>query len=440
MFFIRCFSLIAFFLFASLELASAQTIINKSGVVVSVGGWDLKNRYHADDTYRAFLAARGGKPLSKYDYYYQLVISPEVDRNLRLAADCDQAPSLKSFLINLFGYATSSFVIVRMSATHRWQSGLSSPMLPKDTALLMIGHGADKNTLAASNACFFDPSTRVGSQLLRYEGASNDQDFDDFQLNFSMDGGTSTSSNFIATLRGIFTDLKPSVAWAGPISEGIGTIEAAGKRMEATIKAAGGQRNYFVANHFLKINDGNKGRLHLAVPNVINPNSFYLTIFARKVASLALSDGAPEVSPNWILQSTSLGNRNCHSKQLADGTCGHSAVTVLKRLMPNRKPEETPHLFDLTSDENIKRVYNLCGHVRNVTTGEMGLSTIDALLVRWAITKESKLQAALKNPEQLKLISAKTMRSEAEVVENCWNDTDEATLRSVLSALGKEAK
>jgi hypothetical protein len=92
--------------------------------------------------------------------------------------------------------------------------------------------------------------------------------------------------------------------------------------------------------------------------------------------------------------------------------------------MPDRQPEDT------------------CEAIRSFASTKLQLSTLDALLVRWAAVKYGNLDKALADPARARAIAHAVSTStgsptKVETIEfACWNDEDQKTLAGVLSAMG----
>ena len=86
-------------------------------------------------------------------------------------------------------------------------------------------------------------------------------------------------------------------------------------------------------------------------------------------------------------------------------------------------------------------VYSLCQAVRDELDNEMMLSTVDHMLVRWALTKQSGLQQVLQDKDKsAKLVDAINKASGTKLTLDdvkavCWNEGDSGVLAAVAPNL-----
>ena len=120
---------------------------------------------------------------------------------------------------------------------------------------------------------------------------------------------------------------------------------------------------------------------HFGLPDA-DLTSGVIPIYARLSASLLLDSTNKAIGPDYILASPVVGEQRCLPSAGA-GACSSNfglfwpAVAKVDAGVP-------PMFFGGSSKETL---YNTCYVLRYVATGELQLSTLDALLTRWAALK-----------------------------------------------------
>jgi hypothetical protein len=152
------------------------------------------------------------------------------------------------------------------------------------------------------------------------------------------------------------------------------------------------------------------------------------------------------MTPSSVLSSNDLAFRTCTLTAIASGNCspktGRMSVLTgeyVKQVTPANY--QVPlSLFDPIG--RPEAVYGFCGALRLQLDEVMRLSTVDQMLVRWAFTKESRLQDALNDPGQAKALADAT-KPPVDIKllkEACWNDGDNAVLNYIAKALNVQLK
>jgi hypothetical protein len=132
-----------------------------------------------------------------------------------------------------------------------------------------------------------------------------------------------------------------------------------------------------------------------------------------------------------------LAARQCTVIDIAQGKCVTSPQGTFRfALAALLKDSSLPlNIFDPNTPLQQAKIFNLCQLVRTYLRETFHLSTLDEMMVRWALTKESGLQDALKNPAKLAAIAAATKQAPDDIALMCWNDGDSKTLNSIMAAL-----
>lgn len=416
------------------ELA-AQPFLESSGVKIRDGDWNASR--NADESYTAFRKIQGGA-LSQYDYYYQLRLVPQLKISF---ADCEESVGIVSFFNGLFGTSENSLLIVKAGLQYRWASGGKPAEFLKDSVPLFIaGTGLDPSSMKEGNGCFFDATSDVSFPLLRYNGGGLKQDYDDFQIKFTVEGGQGLSLNGVATIKSLFSQFNAAFSWTDITGARVTAYESAAQKFQDAIVKAGTFKNRLTKTYTMKTLGTGASRLILTVPDLFGDgesDTGKLVIYARLIGSIALDTNERDITPRMIMQSEPLTARKCSPPDIATGKCEAPNQTIRGSLRTLGK-ELPVDVFDVSTDDGRKQVFRLCDEVRVHATETLKLSTLDALLVRWAATKISGLQDALKDQKRSSAIAQATSKSIEDLTAKCWNADDEKKLQTVAAAMKKK--
>lgn len=408
------------------------------GVHVVSGLWSPQQ--HADRSYVAYKAVQ--KHLDQYDFYYQLEVYPKYKLTF---SNCQNTPNLKAFLTKFVGKSSSSFLTIKSTIRHRGLNGETEVW--SDHPTLLVGHGLADTSGATGNGCFFDQALSARTPFIRISSSTGNH-ADGFLLAFTVYRASSVQINIVSRIKELFsamnaafsfTDLSGARATAYETAatqfqtafNDAGRIPASNKR-EVTLSAAGGPQSRFA----------------LSMPSIISPTAGYFAFFVNLKASLVLTPSL-NVTPDNILINTNLGAPTCSPKPATKMSECLPTAKTFRSHMHDKIEKMPPRFFDTTNPEKRKSTFDTCIRIRTEATENLRLSTLDALLVRWAAVKDGGLMdlltlAKVDSPEKrkpLEDLAKENARTTSELVKECWNDDDQRKLAQVVLAVtGKPLK
>jgi hypothetical protein len=382
-------------------------------------------------------------------------------------------------LQSLFGVTTGAIIVVKTDIQYRWTLGATVGFLSGDAGLLTAGIGPSTAPPATAGfGCYFDATLRPTFPLLQYGGGGVNDNYDDFLVKFIVIGGSVTKLNVIQNLLSLFSDISAAARWgtainglAGPVSQG---VQSAAGNFQTALQNAGTLQNQVSVEYTLKANGApTDGRLAISIPNLFSQdkNSGNLAIYVRRTGSIILGTMGSTINLSTVFDNPEVANRQCNPAAIAVGNCnpgtgsgtaGANADPLRIALAKILKPLDTgigdgtgllTKLIDVTDQKREANAYTMCKGIRTAARELLHLSTLDEMMIRWAVTKEGGLQDALKAANALpkswplppgtaatdgvalaKATGAATLGALADM---CWNDGDEQTFEGVAKALNK---
>jgi hypothetical protein len=501
------------FMFWSVQFAVSaplHTVLDNnkvsSGVNISEGGWSagtVADPVNADATYNAFRQFKG-VPLGKYDFYYSLEIVPQFNMSY---SKCSSTATAQNFLNNLFGASKAAIIVVSAQVYYRWTTGISVPFVLNPGGLVAAGLGTSGTAPAPAAApaasgygCYFSATMRPTFPLLQYGGGGQNDNYDDFVVEFSVTGGTVEKLNGVANVVSLFSGLSAAAQWtsitSGLTSPASQAIQNGANTLQTAVQNAGTVQNQVAVGEKLKANNGpndknpdgspnadgtSKARLVISIPDLFSDGGGgdgNLVIYIRRAGSIALTVPDATIYPRTIFDNVELPNRLCNPSSLASGNCGTTTNDPLRVALAKilttvdsgigstasannnfNGINPVQNLIDVNDKNRLPvRIYNICQGLRTVARDELHTSTLDEMMIRWAATKEGGLQDMLKKANALPLSwpqplplpkppgTAATWDAWAtqmgaaslkDLADACWNDGDEKTVEAVVKALGK---
>jgi hypothetical protein len=227
------------------------------------------------------------------------------------------------------------------------------------------------------------------------------------------------------------------------------TLQKTALNFQAALQAAGALQNQRTVPYNLKANGGpNDGRIAITIPALFGDSggNGYMAIYIRRQGSIALANDNPTISLSDVFDNQALPNRQCNPFTIASAGCNTNNDSLRSALLKLLKgvggtafdaPTVNQLIVDSTSSDRAKSIYETCKALRTISRVNMHLSTIDEMIIRWAATKEGRLQEALKDDAQSKALAQENKVSVSELQDMCWNDGDEKTLNGVATFLKK---
>ncbi|KAA0078248.1 hypothetical protein [Tardiphaga sp. P9-11] len=418
-----------------------------SGVEIVAGGWNRKA--HTDNTYKAFDDFKKGG-LGKYDFYYSLEIVPQFSPDYK---DCKSNPNFLSYVKSFFGIARGSIMVIRTSIDYRWATGSSISLLPDKSALILSATGADSTKAAIGSGCYFDHTKRPTFPLVQYRGGDANSSFDDFQLKLSVEAAAVQDYKIVSNVTSIFSDVSAASAYnvglAGLASPAFKAFQNIAENFQKNLNAAGTYADQVSVIHTMRARGNpDDNRVVITIPAMFggNPQNGSLAIYIKRMASIGLAGDPTPIKPDDVLTSIELASRQCPPQKIASSGCDatnssvREAVATALKAVDDAIVATSPvaQVFDLTTDGRKSKVYDLCQSIRTVARTKLQLSTLDEMLVRWAITKDSGLQAELSDPSKAATLAAAQKPKAVTVADlknMCWNTGDDETLRAVAKSL-----
>ena len=403
--------------------------LKASGVEVLEGGWKSPN--HVGASFTALMAAQDGKA-GKFDYYYQVRVVNEMRPTF---ANC-RAFDTSSVFEELFGTKDMRTMLVSVGIRYRVTNDAYGLFQDKQVPLVFVGYNKDSGG-AAKRGCFFEPTESTSMILSRYDGASAAEDREDFKITVTAQSGEEVEFAFVKRLKELFVTFNTAFSWTQIAAGKIDAFEKVATEFETAVNNAGDLFKKYGGEFTLEAVSGSAGRLKFSMPRFVARTSGSIFIYPRLVASL-LIDTKPvtiqSLEPNDILMSCGLMTRECAKQVLAKKSCDKASQTVHEMLAVALAAGD-PALFDLYSADGRKKLFKSCQKLRFFTTSTLELSTMDALLTRWAAVKYFDLPERLGNADELKKLATENGVPEKALVKECWADDDQRKLEGFIGAI-----
>lgn len=483
---------------------------NSSGVDIVAGNWN--KTIHADKIYREWettIKDVHKKALGKYDYYYSLEIVPQF-KNVTTCPD-DQNQGW-AFWRALLGEERGALVIVKANIQHRWGIGYPVDLLKGDAVLALMATGGSSSSPKTGRGCFFDATARPTFPIILYAGGRNNTTYDDFTIKFIVMGGSTAESNAVGNVVALANGVSAASRWTAlttvlgsAVFDGFSKLASA---FESALVQANTIQHYFAVSHTLKASgsDSNfEGRLAITLPDFFDTNgSGNLVIYIKRWGSLALAVAdIKEIQPksqqqtekkkkltgkntspalteskatevtnepittDIVFDSVLLANRGCSLNVAVAGDCKNTdsfRTTLAKLVKPVLDRDDATlgkyslgvdrpdaPLIDLNSKASYSRLYDVCKAISTVAKLNLHLNSLDTLLIRWAVMKNSGVIDIFNNSDPTKLAS---LLSEQEAFssgrlnlppdlrlgklqEVCWSETDKKLLDGLAKKIAR---
>lgn len=409
---------------------------NSLGLLIETENIPDKPPY-VDSTYVAFKQFRE-KALQSQDYYQQLRIVPQVKSTF---SECKAAVGIEKALKLMekglgIGTETATLVLLKVGIEARLNAEPAISYVPNATPapLLMVGRGDDK--LVPSERCFFDVTPEPTYGWFRYEGGLN-QNYDDYVVQFYVSGGKVVKSEALGNLFTIFSNFNAAASWDPVSKDASAGILALAQSWDKAYSAVMGGPQPESTPKSAHVMQGQLVRA--TVPNVIG-NSGTLVIYPKRYGSIIFNVNDAQISAQSILQQTDLTTRNCHPADVLAGKCNkHETVRTALRNNEDVKAADASlpfSIFGVSTKEKRKLIPDVCKAVKGALLS-MGLSTLDEMMIRWAILHDTGLENALYDTRAA-TIEQDAGQSIADIRKVCWNDGDKKTVFGVASVLNKK--
>jgi len=419
------------FAFAVQPELRAQAEFESLGVQLNPGGWNATD--HADDTYIALKTIQG--QLATYDFYYQLVIYPHYKFTF---SDCNQTPTIDAFLRRFVGITSSNLLTINATIRHRGEQGPTELMA--DQPIIIVGRGITNNAGDEGNGCFFDQSLSNTTPLIRYSAKKPGEE--DFEFKFRIAHTTNVTANFVTRVKSLFSIISGYFSFTDLTGERVKIFTDAANELQTAFNDSSKIANTNNVPTVMPLEGVSTSRYKISMPTIISTGAGYFAFYVKLTASQVLAKNST-VTPGLILANQTLGFKTCYPKpgaKLAD--CAPDRKTF-RDFMISVDATMPVRFFDLRTAESRKKVYGTCDQLRIRSTETLALSTIDALLVRWAAIKEGKLYDVLQGlnsadptrKKALKDLATENQVSSKALVDMCWHPDDQRKLAGVVKAV-----
>ncbi len=430
-----CCVLVSLILFGSFD-ADAQ--INLRNIFnTEPGGWNLhpaKGRStSAERSYQVLHEIRKGK-LRGFDYYYQLKIIPQFKLTFET---CNSNVTIGDVLEKIVGKTKQFLISVTLSIRRRKNNVSFESVFSNKQPILLAGRGADREG-KASTGCLFEQIAEFRTPFFLRKIPSNLssrlQDIDDFDLNYKVTVSTQLTLNAVEQMTGLFKELSGIVSEISQFSDIVGKRtelilkhKGTASRFEKALNSVGKKMNSFSGSDELETDGSTKSRFVITLPNVVHKDSGNIVIYTRLSASKIIDVlGELPSGPEIVFRSDALVSH--HPKK----TLRKKLSELLGTKAGGELIEVRLKDLDLDAKAQREQLAGKCKVLRRVLAEDMGLSTVDSLLLRRAVLQDSKIFGKVSSLEEIKALVAYTAADPAEIADACWNKQD-AQLHSALS-------
>lgn len=415
------------------EVLVSPTMKESGGIRIAVENIPSDGDY-TDATYKAFRSFRN-KDLFSEDYYYTLRVYPSYKRTLSW---CDDAAPIAKFLNQFFGTSKATLDVLRVGIEYRYTSGNGVAFAKEESpaTLFMIGRGEESGTLKPGNGCFLNVTSIPTYPLFRYGGGGQEQNFDDFNLKFSIASGKVVNSHFLEHVNALFTRVGLAASFVPLAGAAATAIAATSQDLDGAIGSALNSNYAYPVSYVLK-----QGQLiRVSLPGAVGLSGS-IVMYPRRFGSIALDTADPKITAQHVLNRSELAARGCDAPSLVNKDCSKNNQTIKEALAIKIKLKDnkvTPiAIFDPSDPSYHKYALETCKQMRSALVGSLRLSTLDEMVVRWAILKDSQFLDVLKNEDRLKEVANAGDVSPTALIEACWNKGDDVTVKGVIAKLGK---
>lgn len=418
------------FLLSLLPFTGTASAIDKSILGVKFSSIDWSDDEHADSSYRAIKKIQ--KQLARGDFYYRLVVYPKY---LVTFSNCDEAPTIEAFLSQFVGVTDKAFLTV--SALIRHQNKAGETELAAKYPVIIVGRGVVDNNGTSGNGCFFDQALKTKSPLMRYAGG----DVEKFLVRYTVSKSKETTVNAVARMKSLFTALNSTFNWTDITGERVKEYNDAATELQTAFNNASKVSNSAPVDVELVATGGyDKSRLKLTVPTMIDRSTRgYLSMFVELSGSQILN-AKSRVELADVFENQDIGRKTCVATggEKLSG-CKGEAKNVREFLAS--KIEKMPvRFFDLLTQAERAKVAKTCDQIRIAASGDLLLSTTDALLVRWATVKEGGLLSLFERVDKketeaidtLNKLASENNMSAADLRAYCWTKDDHTKLEKIV--------
>jgi hypothetical protein len=407
---------------------------------VQVGSADWNESTNADVSYIAYRKyLESSTPKRKFgdkDYYASMQVIPQWKS---FSGACNgEASEFRKFFDGFFGTTKVAMVLVTLSIAQRTGHTGQHDVI-SEVPLFYAGKGYDPESKKPSgSSCFFDYLRAQRSPYVRHDGSAPA----DFELTFKVRRNNDISSNAVATLSNALIAYSSIFNWTDLTGAQAQHLETAFTNFQNGITAAFSrdQTYPFQAKPLLTL--GEKDLLYHVKASSIETATGKTLVFTRLSASILLDNINDQViTVDRVLEDPEAGATRC-IPELPTPKCQVVTQTLLEAFRASDQGRTAPERFFDFSKDGQKKVLETCDNLRSFATGKLGLSTLDALLFRWAAVRYGRLDKTLADSAKANAIAHAISNASgssvtvAELKERCWGGDDPDKLAGVIKQMG----
>lgn len=336
----------------------------------------------------------------------------------------------------------SRYVAVKLAAEFIGNAGSLPTGWFSEQVLFTFG---DPNAKSPAPNCIFGSMGDRNGPYLLYTGLGDRQS--EYNLHFVATSGSTSDPSVLQTIAKLALSIAPVIPGAPVIAAPVAAlINTAAADFDKLVSV-----NTSVSYQYLAIIP-ELGKRETKTPYwngayiSISPPSYLqdakapsdILIYQRRSASIVMESlrQHPELKADEILSLQSLGSP--HRCIPTTGNCPKED-TFVKVLGATFDPflDVAPAKPDVSKNKWIS-VFTTCDKIKS-TAQALGLTPIDALLVRWAMLEKYRLIDAMSDPSRKETIeqaeSVVSMQGVGRARDVCWNSNDSAAFDQIKSAL-----
>jgi len=423
-----------FAIFAFIQPTHSQKVLysgaigKQTGVRIITDSTSDADGDYTDPSYRAFKAYQLQRKLAlgANDFYYRLKVRAP-SKLISTSVDCKASPFLQSFFQDFLAIGKAAVITINATVRYEPSIGDNIDLVTNKAPIVMFSEGAQAGQLTTGHGCFIKEVIPVEFAPIRWGGGSADGK-DSFAVTLDVSTGEKLESKALSQALGLFGAASASVfPWSSSITNNVVQTFDLAMASAGTLQSEG----QFLAT--LKP----RTTLYFKIP--LGFKQVVLEIFPYLSASVILNQ--KDITPAGVLSSADLAQRTCSYQDVFSGNCKTKPVRValigsdyIKTVTLPDKYQLPVSIFDPENKPEL--VLKLCKALRLQLDDAMHLSTVDHMLVRWALLKESGLAKVLLDPaSSQKLLTAVRTGTPSATLDDiknaCWNDGDSSVLNAV---------
>lgn len=331
--------------------------------------------------------------------------------------------------------------LVRVTAVYRPTRDVHATLFREKTVpVLFLGDNKD-SIGGARKGCFFEATESVGLPLARFDGSSIAEKREEYFIKIEGSRSDELEFNLVKRLKETFVAFNAAYSFSQLSANEVTAFEKAASEFEGAINRASDRFLKGQGEFVLEGQGSESSRLAIQIPHLSVRGSGALIFYTSLTASLLLENREKTKQPlsaSSILTSYALMTRECARTMLQNKGCEATSKTVQEYLLEDVARKDDAFIINLYVKEGRAALHQSCRKLRNLVSGKLGLSTIDALLVRWAALESAKVLARLKDGKEVAKLAEETGVPGPELTAECWTDDDTRKLTGFAHRMNYE--